>query len=82
MNTPGATSAAPSPTPPVVGLPTHDWQFWVVTVAAALALAWLLWKQTPLRRALRRKPADAARKRVRLTISAPHHPTSEPPDAK
>jgi len=68
MTAPTTPGAAPPPT----GLPWHDWQFWVVTVAAALALAWLIFTLTPARKLVRRS-ASGAKRRVPLTVSARTH---------
>ncbi len=43
-------------------MPWHDWQFWVVTAAAIVALAALL---RPLLRRLLRRPGE---RRVALTV--------------
>ncbi|MEL7472376.1 MAG: hypothetical protein AAGK04_03595 [Planctomycetota bacterium] len=58
--------SVPAPPP---GLPTGDWQFWVVTIAAVIAAVWLLFTLTPAKKLVRRQ-ASASRKRVRLTVSA------------
>lgn len=47
--------------------PIGDWQFWVVTVLALVAVLWLLRNVLPIRRLLgRRKPS--AKRRATLTI--------------
>jgi len=47
-----------------MGFPIDDWQFWVATVAASLAVAWLVVR--PLLRLVRRR--GGRRTRATLTI--------------
>jgi hypothetical protein len=54
-------------------MPFHDWQFWIVTLAAALAAGWLLrglWRKVAPR-------ASAKERRATLTISAAKPPRGE-----
>jgi len=48
--------------------PIQDWQFWVVTAIAALALAWLTRNVLPIPILSRRAKAKKTQKRVTLTI--------------
>ena len=47
-------------------MPTHDWQFWVVTVIAVIALLWL--GRSVMRVALPRKKRRGVAKRTTLTM--------------
>lgn len=53
-------------TAPVASFPVGDWQFWVVTLVFALAVAWLCWNVLPLKQIIRK--GRAAPKRTTLTV--------------
>jgi len=52
--------------PPTASFPVGDWQFWVVTLVFALAVAWLCWNVLPLKQIIRR--GRAGPKRAVLTV--------------
>jgi hypothetical protein len=57
-------------------MPLNDWQFWIVTLAAAAALSVILWRRRPWRSASGRCPSCASgesnsrssKRKVALTI--------------
>ncbi len=51
-----------------MSFPVHDWQFWVVTTAAALAVGWILWGVLPIGALKRRRARKRQQKRASLTI--------------
>jgi len=55
--------------------PLDDWQFWLASAVAALAVLWLV--RAPLRRLLRRKPKPA-RSRAALTVGGKPLQTDQP----
>ena len=50
----------------MVSFPVGDWQFWVVTLVFALAIAWLCWNVLPIRQIWRK--GRAAPRRTVLTV--------------
>jgi len=60
------TRALATTTQPAASFPVGDWQFWVVTLVFALAIAWLGWNVLPIRQILRK--GRAAPKRTTLTV--------------
>ncbi|MBK7403764.1 MAG: hypothetical protein IPJ41_03795 [Phycisphaerales bacterium] len=59
-------SVTGAPAEPPAGLPISDWQFWVVTLIALAAAAWIVRKLLPRRWSRRSKTAAA--KRATLTV--------------
>ena len=53
-------------TAPMASFPVGDWQFWVVTLVFALAIAWLCWNVLPIRQIWRK--GRAAPRRTVLTV--------------
>jgi hypothetical protein len=51
-----------------MSLPVGDWQFWVVTVVAVLALGWLTRNILPVPVLTRRARAKRMQKRVSITV--------------
>jgi hypothetical protein len=49
-------------------IPVHDWQFWAVTGAFILALAWLLRGVLPIPILSKRHRRRKSQKRVTLTV--------------
>lgn len=60
----GGAPAAPSTSP----FPAHDWQFWVVTIIALVALAWLLRGVAPIPVLTERWKRRRHQRRAALTI--------------
>lgn len=62
-----------------MGLPLHDWQFWVVTLAVLAALAYLVWQVVGAIRARRGRA-----RRATLTVGGKPvdpRPSPAPPDS-
>ena len=51
---------------PSTGLPLHDWQFWVATLVALLAAAWMFWRM--FGGMIKRRRGRGATRRVELTL--------------
>jgi hypothetical protein len=47
-------------------MPTHDWQFWIVTLLAASAAGWMVWRGVRALRAGKRGKAKGTR--TNLTV--------------
>lgn len=49
-------------------MPVHDPQFWIVTAAALAAAGWLIFRATPIGKALKRKKQQKKGSRATLTV--------------
>ncbi len=62
----------------MTAFPVHDWQFWVVTAVALLALLWLLRGVLPIPWIRRRRRARRGQHRATLTVDGHAVPRKEP----